>query len=171
MLFNLDINTILNYLNQHGIIFLFVIVFLEYLNLPGLPAGIIMPAAGILIARGSMNVWSAVIISVIAGLAGSLVLYIIGYYFGKPFLDKISSKYEKTKKPIAKLYYYLNRYGNLGVFIVRLIPVARTIISVVAGTTKLNIIPFLLYSAAGIFLWNSAFLFFGYAFGNIFFNL
>ena len=31
-------------------VFMFIIVFLEYMNLPGLPAGIIMPAAGILIA-------------------------------------------------------------------------------------------------------------------------
>ena len=44
-----DINNILQYIGQYGYIFLAIIVFLEYLNLPGFPAGIIMPAAGILV--------------------------------------------------------------------------------------------------------------------------
>ena len=44
-----DINTMLQYIGKYGYIFLAAIVFLEYLNLPGLPAGIIMPAAGILV--------------------------------------------------------------------------------------------------------------------------
>ena len=51
----MDVNSILDYLAQYGVIFIFVIVFLEYLNLPGLPAGIIMPLAGLWISRGNMN--------------------------------------------------------------------------------------------------------------------
>ena len=51
----MDANSILNYLSQYGLIFIFIIVFLEYLNLPGLPAGIIMPLAGVWISRGEMN--------------------------------------------------------------------------------------------------------------------
>ena len=35
----MDANSILNYLSQYGVLFIFIIVFLEYLNLPGLPAG------------------------------------------------------------------------------------------------------------------------------------
>lgn len=51
----LDIYTVLDYFSTYGLYFLFIIVFLEYMNLPGLPAGIIMPAAGILIASSDMN--------------------------------------------------------------------------------------------------------------------
>ena len=169
MLPHFDINVILDYLAQYGLYFLFLIVFLEYLNLPGLPAGIIMPATGILIARGSMDVWAAVIISVIAGLSGSLILYLIGYHFGRPLLDKIHKKYEKTRKPIDKLLEALDRYGSKGVFIVRLVPVARTLISVVAGASRLNAFSFTIYSILGIFIWNAALIFFGYAFGHLLF--
>ena len=49
----MDIDAVLNYFATYGLTLLFVIVFLEYLNLPGLPAGIIMPAAGILASRNS----------------------------------------------------------------------------------------------------------------------
>ena len=55
----------LQYITKYGYIFLAIIVFLEYLNLPGLPAGIIMPAAGILIKSDGLSFIYTLIISVI----------------------------------------------------------------------------------------------------------
>ena len=69
-----NIQIVLNYFSEYGLVFLFLIVFLEYMNLPGLPAGIIMPAAGILIAGNDMDFITALVISVIAGLFGRYVL-------------------------------------------------------------------------------------------------
>ena len=59
-----NIQIVLNYFSEYGLVFLFLIVFLEYMNLPGLPAGIIMPAAGILIAGNDMDFITALVISV-----------------------------------------------------------------------------------------------------------
>ena len=75
----ININDILSYMDKYGYLFLAGIVFLEYLNLPGLPAGIIMPAAGILIKSRGLNFPFTLITSVIAGLLGSWCLYAIGY--------------------------------------------------------------------------------------------
>ena len=50
-----NMETVVQYMQDYGIIFLFIIVYLEYLNLPGLPAGIIMPAAGFLVATSNIN--------------------------------------------------------------------------------------------------------------------
>ena len=36
-----------DYFLEYGAVFIFLIVFLEYLNLTGFPAGVIMPTAGI----------------------------------------------------------------------------------------------------------------------------
>ena len=89
--------------------FLAGIVFLEYLNLPGLPAGIIMPAAGILIKSRGLNFPFTLITSVIAGLLGSWCLYAIGYYCGNPIIDKIENKFPKMKKPIDKTFKYIEK--------------------------------------------------------------
>ncbi len=35
----MDFGTITNYFAEYGLLFLFVIILLEYMNLPGLPAG------------------------------------------------------------------------------------------------------------------------------------
>ena len=85
----MNLQFVMNYLSEYGMWFLFIIVFLEYLNLPGFPSGIIMPATGILIATNNLNFILALIISVLAGLLGSLVLYFLGYLLGKPFVEKI----------------------------------------------------------------------------------
>ena len=47
----MDFITITNYFAEYGLLFLFVIILLEYMNLPGLPAGIIMPAVGVLVSK------------------------------------------------------------------------------------------------------------------------
>ena len=164
----MDIQTVLNYFTEYGLIFLFVIVFLEYMNLPGLPAGIIMPAAGILIADRDMNFITALIVSVLAGLLGSYILYFIGYFLGKPVLDKFYQKYKKLRPSINKAISYTEKHGNKGVFIARLIPVARTLISLTVGTVRMNFVSFTLYSILGITIWNSVFIYAGYAFGYLF---
>jgi len=164
----MDIQTVLNYFTQYGLIFLFVIVLLEYMNLPGLPAGIIMPAAGILIAGRDMNFITALIVSVLAGLLGSYILYFIGYFLGKPVLDKFYQKYQKLRPSINKAISYTEKHGSKGVFIARLIPVARTLISLTVGTMRMNFLSFTIYSILGITIWNSVFIYAGYAFGYLF---
>lgn len=163
-----NINDLLIYIGKYGYLFLALIVFLEYLNLPGLPAGIIMPAAGIVVKADGLNFTYTLIISVIAGLLGSFILYAIGHYFGKPILDKWEKKFPKSKKAIDKTFKYIDKYGNAGILISRLIPVARTLISLVAGTFNVNFIKFTLYSTIGITIWNFGFIYAGYAFSHLF---
>ena len=42
----MSIQTLTNYFLEYGAFFIFLIVLLEYLNLPGFPAGVIMPLPG-----------------------------------------------------------------------------------------------------------------------------
>ena len=51
----MDAGLFMQYMMDYGGIAIFIIVLLEYLNLPGFPAGIIMPLAGIGAAKGNMN--------------------------------------------------------------------------------------------------------------------
>ena len=79
---------ICRFLELYGGIAVFVIVFLEYLNLPGFPAGIIMPLAGIWAAGGGISFFSTLLLSVLAGLAGSWLLYLLGRWGGSVFLRR-----------------------------------------------------------------------------------
>lgn len=164
----MGIENVIEYFSIYGMWLVFLIVFLEYLNLPGLPAGIIMPAAGILIATSEWSFTYSLFVSVIAGLLGSIVLYYIGYFLGRPVVDKMYNKYPKMQGSIDKTFNYVDKYGNKGIFISRLIPVARTLISLAAGVFNINIFKFLMYSTVGITVWNFGFIFVGYIAGKIF---
>ena len=56
----MDVQMLTQYFLRYGAVFIFVIILLEYMNLPGFPAGIIMPLAGIWAARGQISFfWEA----------------------------------------------------------------------------------------------------------------
>ena len=91
----MDIATLNQYFIQYGAIFVFVIVFLEYLNLPGFPAGIIMPLAGIWASKGEISFFMTMVLSVSAGLLGSWILYFLGRFGGDVFLKAFGKKFPK----------------------------------------------------------------------------
>lgn len=158
----------LEYFIKYGYFFLALIVFLEYLNLPGLPGGVIMPAAGFIARTGGLNFTITIIISIISGLLGSLTLYFLGLYLGKPVLDKLRIRYPKWRKSLDTTHSYMTMYGSKGLFISRIIPIARTLVSVVAGAFNVKFLKFTIYSTLGISLWNFVLIFSGYAFGHLF---
>ena len=49
--------------NQYGLILVCAVVFCEYMNLPGFPAGVIMPCVGVLIARSELSLPLTVFLS------------------------------------------------------------------------------------------------------------
>lgn len=163
-----NMQVVLDYFSEYGLIFLFVIVFLEYLNLPGLPAGIIMPAAGLLVAANDVSFLTALVLSVFAGLLGSYALYFVGYFLGHPILEWFYHRFDQMRPAIDRAVRYTEVHGDKGVFIARLIPVARTLVSLTVGTVRMNLLTFTIYSTFGILIWNFVFIYAGYAFGYLF---
>lgn len=162
----MDISAIISHISQDGMAFLFVVVFLEYLNLPGFPAGIIMTVVGIWISSCNINFIYVLLVSVCAGLTGSWILYLVGLYGGELILKKYIDKFPMHKKYIENKLNYLRQKGYIGVFISRLIPMARTLISIPSGVLKMNFLKYTIYSALGITIWNAVFIGAGYLFGE-----
>ena len=153
---------------QYGLALLFVIFFLEYMNLPGFPAGVIMPAAGVLVSQSELSLAAAIAISLAAGVAGSFVIYILCYAGGAPIAHKLAMKHKKLRRFAERCQDYIEKYGNWGLVACRLIPVLRTIVSIPAGLLRVPPQKFVPWSALGILLWNSALISFGYAFSYLF---
>lgn len=162
----MDIQSLTYFFMQYGAIFIFVVVLLEYLNLPGFPAGIIMPLAGVLAARGEINFFLTIAISVGAGLLGSWMLYLLGRVSGGIFLKSYLKRFPKQEAVIEKNLEFLRKKGAFGVFISKLIPMVRTIISIPAGMIKMDFITYSISSALGIFIWNFVLIGAGYFMGD-----
>ena len=117
----MSMETFLQFITNYGGIAIFLIVFLEYLNLPGFPAGVIMPLAGIWAAHGRMNFFLALLITVAAGLLGSILLYGIGRGGGEIFLQKWYQKFPRQKDMIEGKMEYLRQKGGIGIFVSKLV--------------------------------------------------
>lgn len=162
----MSVVSLTEFFEVYGVIVLFVIILLEYMNLPGLPGGVIMPLAGIWSYNGKIDFVTTIVISVLAGLCGSLILYIIGRISGDILLPKYYKKFPKQEIAIKRVIQKVEKRGNIFIFVTMLIPVVRTIISIPAGAMKMNVLQFTIYCSLGIFVWNFVFIGAGYVFGD-----
>lgn len=139
---------------------IFVLMALESALLP-IPSEITMPFSGFLAQQGKLNFWLIVIVGTIANLAGSLVAYYIGYLLEETFLIALIKKYGKFILVSIEDYHHANKwflkYGDKIIFISRLLPAVRTVISLPAGVFKMDLKKFIIYTTVGCFIW-SAFL-------------
>lgn len=164
-LINNFVDIILNIVNNFGYIGIFLAIYLEYACFP-LPSEVVLPFVGILAATGNVTFIGALLVSIIAGVLGSLTCYSIGYFGGSVLLEKLQFKIPSSKKSIEKINYFINKYKKASIFFTRLVPLTRTYISLVAGTLKMSIYHFLFYSLGGILIWNTFLVSIGYFLGE-----
>ena len=148
----MGIDTITFYFTKYGAVAIFVIVLLEYMNMPGFPAGVIMPLSGIWAAKGNIHFPSVMLITLAAGLLGSWILYFLGRAGGGLLLEKYLTKFPKQRKPIEKNFEIIRKRGCIGIFLSKLIPMVRTLISIPAGVLKIDFMKYTISSALGVFL-------------------
>lgn len=167
----MDMQVINEYLTQYGGIAVFVIVLLEYMNMPGFPAGVILPLAGIWAARGNLHFALVLGLSVAAGLVGSWALYLVGRLGGTVFLAKLLKRFPKQAPAVEKTMAQVRDKGYAGVFVAKLVPAVRTLISIPAGVVRMNFAGYTFFSLMGIVLWNLAFIGAGYFAGEQIFSM
>ncbi|MGB4985326.1 MAG: VTT domain-containing protein [Erysipelotrichaceae bacterium] len=150
-------NDIINYLNQYGLIIMFVIIIIEYLNIPFFPSGIVLPVVGFWVVYFNKSFFMALLLSTIAGIIGSMFLYIVGRYADN-FMQKMYNKFPKIGKGVANYEKKLENNANVTIFVAKIIPFARTLVGFPAGRIKMNIFNYMFYSTLGIIVWNVVFM-------------
>lgn len=163
----MTVQVLTQYFAQYGAIFVFVIVLLEYMNLPGFPAGVIMPLAGLWAAKGDVSFLDVMVLSVAAGLLGSWILYFLGRLGGDAFFRFYVRKFPNHRELIEKNVDALRRKGAVGVFVGKLVPMVRTLISIPAGMISMEFGKYTVSSVLGVFVWNLMFVGAGYFLGDV----
>lgn len=156
---------ILGYIHTYGFIVLFLVVVGEYC-IPAIPTGIVMPAAGIVAGQSHDGLFEVMLISLVAGIVGSVILYSVGYFVGTKVLDKLKIKHPKLEEAMEKTQKILQDHSLIGIFVCRMIPVVRTYVSLLCGSVKVNFMKFMICSIPGIFCWNFTGIVVGYFFGG-----
>lgn len=153
---------VLEYLRENGSTLIFIIMFLEGLNLTGIPAVVILPAIGILAGQGSANLLSVLFIAILGSIVGNMTYYGIVLMIGPKIYDKIYNKFKGMRKSLDKANELALKYGTKACCVGRIIPGVRTVISLIAGTFQVKFIPFVGYSALGIMIWDGILILIGY---------
>lgn len=134
-----------------GIIFLMM---LESMVFP-VPSEAVLPFAGFLIADGHLSFGGVVAAATLGSIIGSLISYAMGYYGGKPFINKFGKYLLLDSHDLDITVRFFQKRGSLTIFIARFIPVIRHLISIPAGMGKMNLVKFSIYTIAGATMWNS----------------
>ncbi|EOU3549341.1 DedA family protein [Listeria monocytogenes] len=141
-----------------GYIGIFVLIMAENL-FPPIPSEIILTFGGFMTTVTSLNVVMVIIVATLGSVVGAILLYKVASYFGKERLTKIVLKYGRIlrlkESDIERAENFFLKYGSWAVFLCRMIPLIRSLISIPAGMTKMKMSKFLILTTAGSLLWNT----------------
>lgn len=131
-----------------------------------IPSEIVLGYGGYMVSLGDISFVGAVIAGTIGGTLAQLFLYWLGYYGGRPFLEKYGKYLLIHKKHIDVAELWFRNYGTGVIFTARFIPVVRHAISIPAGIAKMSPVKFTLYTVAAIIPWTILFLYLGSVLGE-----
>lgn len=149
-------------LGAPGIVLLMAI---ESANIP-LPSEAIMTFAGYLVSKGVMNFHVASFAGAIGCVVGSVPSYYLGYFGGRPFIERYGKWFLISKKDLELADQWSQKYGDWAFFICRMLPIVRTFISTPAGILKANFPVFIMFTFLGSLIWCYFLTFIGVKFGE-----
>jgi len=126
---------------------------------PPIPSEAIMPLAGYLSTTGRFNFYLVIMAGVCGSLSGAVVLYFLGLWIGDLRLRRFLEHYGRflltTPKDLDKAETWFNHHGERSVFLCRMVPIVRSVISVPAGVVRMRIKKFMFLTSLGAFLWTT----------------
>lgn len=154
---------LLQWIEAYGTPAVILLIAMEYACFP-ISSELVLPFAGAIGAGTGISLPLLILYSSAAGLAGTSLTYLIGRYGGSALLEKIMIHFPGTKKPILASYRFFGDHGKGAVCFGRVIPICRTYIAFVAGSSKQPYPSYAIFSSIGITIWNTALLTLGYYF-------
>lgn len=131
-----------------------------------LPSELIMPFAGYLVFTGSMKLLWVATAGAIGCNLGSLVAYEIGYYGGRPLVERYGRWVLMGRRELDWADRFFTRWGYLAVFVARMLPVVRTFIALPAGIARMPRLRFHIYTFLGSWPWCFLLAWFGMKMGE-----
>lgn len=134
---------------------------------PPLPSELILPVAGFTASQGSLSLTGAIAWTTVGSVTGAVILYWIGAALGR---DRTFALWQRL--PLVDDHDFLRteawfaKHGRWAVFLGRMIPIFRSLVSVPAGVERMPIPVFVLLTTLGSLIWNTTFVLAGYLLGE-----
>lgn len=137
---------------------------------PPIPTMAVFPFAGYIASQNGMSLPEAIGLGMAGGLGatiGSTIIYVICIKLGRVALLRYLKYAKISEGRLAKIEKWFEKHGDKAVFLGRLVPVLREMISIPAGLLGMKPIKFLLYTFGGSCVYGVALTLVGYYFGLV----
>jgi len=142
-----------------------VLMAVESSMLP-LPSELVMPPAGYLVAKGEMDFAVVLACGVLGSLLGSLANYGLARWLGRAFFLRLGRYVLITEKGLDRSERYFAAHGEISVFMGRMLPVVRHLISIPAGIARMRLNQFVLFTGLGALVWCTILTWIGWFIGS-----
>ena len=137
---------------------------------PPIPSEIVLPFAGFVAQRGDGSVVVMIVAATVGAVVGALILYYVAAFIGPARLSAFITRFGKWfgVKPadLARAEQWFDRHAIAAVLLGRCVPLIRSVVSVPAGFRRMPLVSFVVYTALGSAVWNTALIGAGAALGN-----
>ena len=137
---------------DYGLFLLFLLVAMESAGIP-LPGETALVAAGVLAARGDMDVVAVIAVAATAAIVGDNIGYWAGRLGGRRLLQRWGPLERHASRVLPWSERFFERHGGKTIFLGRFIAVLRVTAAWVAGISKMHWWLFFLWNAAGGIVW------------------
>ena len=156
---------VLELMGEYGNLAVFLLILVENL-FPPIPSEVILTFGGVMTVCTDMTPGGVILFSTAGSLAGAVILYGVGRFLPDEAFKRLLCgragqmlHFRPEDVDLAKGW-FLDR-GRSAVFLCRLIPIVRSLISIPAGIAGMPFVPFLVFTAAGSILWNTVLVYAG----------
>lgn len=126
-----------------------------------LPSEVVVPpAAYFALQQGSeLNFGLVIVAATVGALLGSVINYSLSVLLGRPIVyafaeSRVGHLLRLSAEKLDHAEQFFQRRGSVSIFVGRLLPVVRHLISIPAGLSQMNFTKFVLYTFLGAGLWN-----------------
>lgn len=141
------------------------LMFLENL-FPPIPSELIMPFAGFAAARGELSVTLVILSGIFGTIIGNMFWYELARAIGTARTKRLCERFGRwigvRAEDLDKAEETLRRWGPLAVFLGRIMPGIRTVISIPAGLIEMPRATFYAWTTLGTAIWVGALTMAGY---------
>lgn len=146
------ITTWFHWVESWGYAGVFILMAMESSIFP-VPSEIVMPPAAFWAAQGKMNFWGVVLAGTAGSYFGSIVTYYVARALGLPFVRRYGKYFLIPEEKLLLAEGWVRTHGVVGIFVARLLPVVRHLISIPAGIFRMKVLPFSVVTIIGAGIW------------------
>lgn len=140
------------FVRDYHYIGVFLLMAAESSILP-VPSEIVMPPAAYWAMQGKMDFWGVVAAGTLGSWFGSAISYWLALWIGRPLVMRYGKYVLMPPHKIELAEQWAESRGLQGVFLARLLPVVRHLISIPAGILRMPFVPFSIVTTVGAGIW------------------